>query len=91
MTHQLWGHRPESRSLDTPLADRRTGDALVEAVSWQAGRPVPTDKATTIADGIAVRDPVPVAVDWLATTIDDIVLVAYLADVLDRIHDHKIN
>lgn len=44
-------------------------------LSWQAGYPVPTDKATTIADGIAVRDPVPVAVDWLATTIDDIVLV----------------
>ncbi|PSJ55014.1 hypothetical protein C7I84_23470 [Mesorhizobium ephedrae] len=45
------------------------------ALSWQAGTSVPTDEARTIADGIAVRIPVPSAVTWLADTIDDVVLV----------------
>lgn len=45
------------------------------ALSWRAGKPVPTDEAQTIADGIAVRVPVPAAVTWLADTIDDVVLV----------------
>lgn len=45
------------------------------ALSWKAGKPVQTMEARTIADGIAVRVPVPLAVDWLADTIDDIVLV----------------
>lgn len=45
------------------------------ALSWKAGHAVTTDSADTIADGIAVRLPVPVAVEWLADTIDDVVLV----------------
>ncbi len=45
------------------------------ALSWKAGKPVATDSAQTIADGIAVRVPVPSAVTWLADAIDDVVLV----------------
>jgi threonine dehydratase len=45
------------------------------ALSHEAGRPISTAEARTIADGIAVRIPVPAAVDWLKDTIDDVVLV----------------
>jgi threonine dehydratase len=45
------------------------------ALSWRARTAITTDEANTIADGIAVRVPVPAAVDWLAQTIDDVVLV----------------
>jgi threonine dehydratase len=45
------------------------------ALSWKAGEAISTPEARTIADGIAVRIPVPSAVDWLKDTIDDIVLV----------------
>jgi threonine dehydratase len=45
------------------------------ALSHQAGRPVATPAANTIADGIAVRVPVPEAVEWLKSTIDRVVLV----------------
>lgn len=69
------------------IAVAATGAPCMQ-LSWQAGRPVSTNKATTIADGIAVRDPVPVAVEWLATTIDDIVLVddACIVDAMQFAH-----
>ncbi|MGH7695099.1 MAG: threonine ammonia-lyase [Gemmatimonadaceae bacterium] len=43
--------------------------------SWRAGRPISTDTAPTIADGIAVREPVPEVLDDLRATVDDVVLV----------------
>ena len=45
------------------------------ALSWQARRPVdaPSD---TIADGIAVRVPVPDAVDLMSATVDEVMLVS---------------
>ena len=45
------------------------------ALSHEAGHAITTPQANTIADGIAVRIPVPSAVDWLKDTIDDVVLV----------------
>jgi threonine dehydratase len=45
------------------------------ALSHAAGAAVSTAEASTIADGIAVRIPVPSAVNWLQDTIDDVVLV----------------
>jgi threonine dehydratase len=44
-------------------------------LSWQAGRVVETAAAATIADGIAVRVPVPVALDDMRDTVDEIVAV----------------
>lgn len=44
--------------------------------SWRAGRPIETDEVATIADGIAVRVPIPEAVDDLRGTVDDVVLVS---------------
>jgi len=43
--------------------------------SWQAAKAISTENATTIADGIAVRIPVPEAVNDLDGLIDDVVLV----------------
>ena len=42
------------------------------ALSWRAGRPVPTDTADTHADGVAVRRPVPRAVAWMRRWVDDV-------------------
>lgn len=43
--------------------------------SWRAGRVEVFDRAETIADGIAVRVPIPEALDDLAGVVDDILLV----------------
>jgi threonine dehydratase len=45
------------------------------ALSWRARTPISAPSAT-IADGIAVRVPVPEAVDLITGTIDDVVLVS---------------
>ncbi|MEM1255143.1 MAG: pyridoxal-phosphate dependent enzyme [Cyanobacteria bacterium P01_H01_bin.21] len=45
-------------------------------LSWRQGQTITTEKANTIADGIAVRNPVPAALQHMATTVDDIVQVS---------------
>ena len=45
-------------------------------LSWQAGRVIETAAADTIADGIAVRVPVPVALEDMRHTVDEIVAVS---------------
>jgi threonine dehydratase len=44
--------------------------------SLRAGRVIETKEAETIADGIAVRVPVPEALEYLAPVVDDVVLVS---------------
>jgi threonine dehydratase len=44
--------------------------------SWRAGHPVETTVVDTIADGIAVRVPVPEALETLRACVDDVVLVS---------------
>lgn len=44
--------------------------------SLRAGRPIATAEATTIADGIGVRAPVPEALGYLTPVVDDVVLVS---------------
>ncbi len=43
--------------------------------SFQQGRPVPTDRIDTIAEGIAIKVPVPESVSRVLDLVDDIVLV----------------
>jgi threonine dehydratase len=45
------------------------------AVSWRAGRTIDRDAVRTIADGIAVRLPVPEALTDMRGTVDDVLLV----------------
>jgi threonine dehydratase len=43
--------------------------------SWREGAPIATKAASTIADGIAVREPVPEVLGDLQATVDDVLLV----------------
>lgn len=45
------------------------------ALSWRAGRAIRTASADTIADGIAVRVPVPEALEEMRGRVDDVLLV----------------
>ena len=44
-------------------------------ISWRKDTVIETDGVDTIADGVAVRVPVPVALDDMKQTVDDVVLV----------------
>jgi threonine dehydratase len=44
-------------------------------LSWRAGRPIITERADTVADGIATRVPVPEALEIMREVVDDMVLV----------------
>jgi len=44
-------------------------------ISWRAGKPINTGSTSTIADGIAVRIPVPEALALMRETVDDVTLV----------------
>ena len=44
-------------------------------LSWRAGKPISTETASTIADGISVRVPVPEALTAMRTTVDEVMLV----------------
>lgn len=65
----------KSRSPRTRVIAVAAKGAPCMALSFNAGDAISTPEARTIADGIAVRIPVPSAVEWLKDTIDDVVLV----------------
>ncbi len=46
------------------------------AMSWKEGRSISTAETSTVAEGIAVREPVPEAVDLMQELADDILLVS---------------
>jgi threonine dehydratase len=60
-------------------ATRRIGvvsaGAPVMAQSWSAGRPVECDLCETMADGLAVRIAIPIAVEWLLAAADEMLEV----------------
>jgi threonine dehydratase len=58
--------------------------------SFHARRAVPTERADTIADGIAVREPVPWAVEQMAATVDEVVAVedAAIIQAMQLVHEH---
>ncbi len=60
------------------------------AESWRVREPRPTRDVTTIADGIAVREPVPRALEDMYSLVDDMVLVddADLVDAMRLAHEH---
>ena len=59
-------------------------------LSWRARRVVDTDSAATIADGIAVRKPVPEAVDIMHSVVDEVVQVTdeRLLEAMRIMHQH---
>jgi threonine dehydratase len=64
------------RSPPTVRVGVAAREAPVMVQSWEAGRPVESDRCATIADGLAVRVAIPFAVDALATTVDRMLLVS---------------
>lgn len=69
-------------SPDTRLVGVVAAAAPAMALSWRAARPVETPTADTVADGIAVRVPVPEALGPLLDTVDEVVEVAE-AEIID--------
>jgi threonine dehydratase len=59
-----------ARSLRTQRIGVVSYGAPVMAKSWHAGRPVLSDLCDTIADGLAVRVAIPIAVEWLLEEAD---------------------
>lgn len=62
--------RPETRLVGVAAE----GAPAMER-SWRAGRPIATERVQTIADGIAVRQPVPEAVAVMLEVVDEVLLV----------------
>jgi threonine dehydratase len=63
-------HAPDSRVIGVCA---QGAPSMVH--SWRAGRPVPTDRADTIAEGIAIHSPVPRSVQRMRALVDDMVTV----------------
>ena len=59
-------------------------------LSFEQGRPVSTTTAETIADGIAVREPVPYALDSMRAVVDEVVTVtdAEIVRAMRLVHEH---
>jgi threonine dehydratase len=70
MAAWLRAHSPQTQIIGVCAAS-----APAMALSLRHGRPHPTATATTIADGIAVRAPVPAALADLHGNVDDVLLV----------------
>ncbi len=65
-----------ARSPGTRRIGVVSAGAPVMARSWHAGRAVESDLCSTIADGLAVRVAIPVAVDWLLEAADEMLEVS---------------
>lgn len=74
---------PETRVIGVSATG---ADAM--AASWRGGRIVERDRVDTIAEGIAVRTPVPEAVEDMQTVVDEMVLVsdAQMIEAMRLIH-----
>jgi threonine dehydratase len=65
-----------AQSPDTARIGVVAKEAPVMALSWQARRPVASDRCATIADGLAVPVALPVGVAWLLETADAMLQVS---------------
>ena len=65
-----------ARSPGTQRIGVVSAGAPVMAQSWRARRPVECDLCETIADGLAVRVAIPIAVEWLLAAAHDMLEVA---------------
>ena len=65
----------KANSPDTKVIAVAAKGAPSMVQSHLAGKIITTAQADTIADGIAIRNPIPIALQWLRETIDDVVLV----------------
>jgi threonine dehydratase len=64
-----------ARSPGTRIVGVCAAGAPAMAESWRHGRLVTSAEVTTIADGVAVRVPVPAALEWMSECVDEMVLI----------------
>ncbi|MGA6158728.1 threonine ammonia-lyase [Stenotrophomonas sp. NPDC087984] len=65
----------KARSPRTRIIGVCAAGAPAMATSWRTGAPETTGPVHTMADGIAVRVPVPAAVAWMREVVDEVLLV----------------
>ena len=84
------GHALRALSPGTRIVAVCAAGAPSMAHSLREGRVVETESADTIADGIAVRVPVPEALDDLRGVVDEVVLVddAAIREAMRLVHRH---
>ena len=70
------GRWMKARNPQTKIIGICAQRAPAMALSWREGRPVSSQTTATMADGLAVRVPVPAAVDWMREYVDDMMLVS---------------
>jgi len=70
------GRRLGERAPETLRIGVAPKDAPVMVESWEAGRPVESDRCATIADGLGVRVAIPFAVEQLSEHADEMLLVS---------------
>ncbi|MEX0710270.1 MAG: pyridoxal-phosphate dependent enzyme [Chloroflexota bacterium] len=59
----------------TRVVGVQAAQAPAMTLSWRAGRPIETERADTVADGIAARVPVPLALELMLAAVDEMRLV----------------
>lgn len=67
-----WMHAVAPR---TRVVGVQAAQAPAMTLSWNAGRPIATERADTVADGIAARVPVPEALELMIAGVDEMRLI----------------
>jgi threonine dehydratase len=80
----------KARSPKTRMIAVQAAGAPAMIDSWRAGRVIVHERVNTIADGIAVRVPIPEAVEDMRGLVDDAVLVTEdtIIEAMRLLHDH---
>jgi threonine dehydratase len=65
----------KARSPGTRIVGVCAAGAPAMAESWRQGTLVTSAEVTTIADGVAVRVPIPAALQWMSELVDDMILI----------------
>jgi len=65
----------KARSPGTRIVGVCAAGAPATAESWRRGSLVTSAEVATIADGVAVRVPIPAALEWMSELVDDMILV----------------
>ncbi len=79
----------KARSPGTRIVGVCAAGAPAMAESWRRGSLVTSAEVATIADGVAVRVPIPSALEWMSELVDDMILIddAQLREALRMARD----
>jgi threonine dehydratase len=60
---------------ETRVIGIQASEAPAVTLSWRAGHPIETERAETVADGLAARVPLPEALEVMRSSVDEMMLV----------------